>query len=158
MKVDELLDSINDLKDVVAVENHNDIYIYSAGCVGWFLKIEQLDGGGCGIHYHWDGLEDVEPCVLLKVLSIVKEFTRTPISQRLSEKKYYLVANRDSLKDYVTNNLKYVNRIYHGSDKFSFEYGEPVKFSEWELDNIKKLCPFIAPAIDAMKEPVEDDE
>lgn len=73
------------------------------------------------------------------------------------QKEYYLVVNPDALKIYGSEFPKYVNQIEDMSDHFTFHYGVPTRYSEAELETIKQVHPTIAPAIDAMKTPVEDE-
>lgn len=161
MKIDEFIKKVR--KYAYVREDNGRVFICDIFFTGednfdfhnrWFLSL-QTDEVNLKANYDWGCLEDVNINDLRIILSLVKELQDTPAKDRFPEKEYYLVANRE-LKQYGTNAMKYVNCIYNGSNEFSLEYGEPAKFSERELGNIKKLCPFIAPAIDAMKEPVEE--
>lgn len=79
-----------------------------------------------------------------------------PVKERFPEKKYRLLANPDALNNYGTEVPKYIRGINSGYDHFTFLCGTPTTFSEGELEDLKKTYPNIAPAIDAMKEPVEE--
>ena len=88
--------------------------------------------------------------------ALIDEFLQTPIDERYPEKKYRLVANPNSLEETGTYASKYVACIDDSMDSFSFVYGGPTIFSEKDLKQIEELHPNIAPAIETMKEPVED--
>lgn len=158
MKINELVKEVNSyFLSLKAIERDDGILIISSNDEALLLVPEKATNF-MEVYFYVDNQGMYFTNANRKYLSaLIEEFLHTPFKERFPEKEYYLVANRDSLKRYGTNAMKYVNCIYNGSDKFSFEYGEPAKFSERELDNIKKLCPSIATAIDAMKIPVEDD-
>lgn len=88
--------------------------------------------------------------------ALIEEFLHTPVKERFPEKKYRLLANPGALNNYGTEVPKYIRGINSGYDHFTFLYGTPTTFSEGELEDLKKTYPNIAPAIDAMKEPVEE--
>ncbi|WCT60429.1 hypothetical protein [Limosilactobacillus portuensis] len=92
-----------------------------------------------------------------KLSALIEEFLETPVKERFPEKKYRLVAIPGSFELTGTYPTKYVARIKESMDSFSFVYGEPTIFLEKDLKDIEKRYPNIAPAIDAMKEPVEDE-
>ena len=83
--------------------------------------------------------------------SLIEEFLKTPIKDRFSEKKYRLrwVDDEDGDRNYlvITSGWYLTNII---DDKKAV-------FTESELEQLKRDAPRLAPAIDAMKEPVEDD-
>lgn len=86
--------------------------------------------------------------------ALIEEFLHTPVKERFLEKKYRLVANPNALNNFGTEVPKYIRGIDSGYDHFTFLYGTPTTFSEEELEHLKKTYSNIAPAIDAMKEPV----
>lgn len=89
-----------------------------------------------------------------EVLYLVKWWKK----QQTEQKEYYLVVNPDALKIYGSEFPEYVNQIEDTSDHFTFHYGMPTRYSEAELETIKQALPTIAPAIDAMKVPAEEDD
>ena len=71
-----------------------------------------------------------------------------PIKDRFSEKKYRLrwIDDTNGSKNYI-----------ECPDYWSFEGLHPETFTEQELNDLKNKHPRFALAIDAMKEPVEDE-
>lgn len=98
--------------------------------------------------------------VKAQISGIIGKFLRTPIKERFPEKKYCLRwIDDDAGKSF----LGLYRKTTGHSDPFWFIFGEPTLdaiFTESELEQLKKDNPDLAPAIDAMKEPVEgkDDE
>lgn len=84
---------------------------------------------------------------------IIGKFLRTPIKERYTDKKYRLVAKRET-----SFHPKYVSNIITGFDELVFDLSKDEKeariFSEEELNQIKGREPSLAPAIDSMKEEV----
>lgn len=87
----------------------------------------------------------------------ISEYLDTPLDKRKPEKKYRLVANPNSFEETGTYASKYVACIDDSMDSFSFVYGGPTIFSEKDLKQIEESHPNIAPAIETMKEPVEEE-
>ena len=82
--------------------------------------------------------------------ALIDEFLQTPIDERYPEKKYRLRWVDDN--DGTSNYLDYLAgewRLFANEDVHIF--------TETELQQLKINNPRLAPAIDAMKEPVEDD-
>ena len=98
-------------------------------------------------------LDDVYPADLARVMDVVQRLLDTPVKERFLEKKYRLVVKRET-----SFHPKYVSNIITGFDELGFDLSIDEKeariFSEKELNQIKKREPSLAPAIDAMKEPV----
>lgn len=157
MKIDEFIEKVNGHEEMQAKKVDKRIVIGTPKNMGIFSMPEdatnfiEIDTWATSNSLYWKKADREY------LSSLIEEFLHTPVKERFPEKKYYLVANCYSLEQYGTNAMKYVNQIYSGSDKFSFEYGKPAKFSERELYIIKKLHPSIAPAIEAMKEEAKDD-
>lgn len=159
MKINELLTAINGLSRLNADKWSKGIAVYTSEHrkYDYFLYFNFDADSWDKVDFDWDCLDGVRPNTLGKALELVDEFLTTPIKERYPEKKYWLTSNPDALKEYGINIFKYVSCISYDSNGFTFRWGKPNAYSESELDDIKKCCPFIAPAIDAMKEPVEDD-
>ena len=86
-----------------------------------------------------------------RLSALIEEFLETPIDERYPEKKYRLrwIDEDDGDRNYlfITSGWYLTNII---DDKKAV-------FTESELEQLKRDAPRLAPAIDAMKEPVEDD-
>ena len=91
--------------------------------------------------------------------ALIEEFLHTPVKDRFPEKKYYLCVfpKKEALEWREESEAIWVNHIGSFDDGFRIDYGPKTAFTEGTLNTIKESLPFIAPAIDAMKEPVEDD-
>lgn len=91
------------------------------------------------------------------VSSLVTQYLNTPISERKPGKKYRLVAVRHYSGPIAEKG--YVKNVVCKSDYSGFEYSPvPFEFTEKQLETMKNNDPALAPAIDAMKEEVKDDD
>ena len=81
---------------------------------------------------------------------LIEEFLKTPIEDRAIEKRYRLRWFKDL--NGASNCLNYIDGEWTCSD---IHYAN--QYSQRELEKLKKENPRLAPAIDAMKEPVEDE-
>ena len=89
--------------------------------------------------------------VKAQISGIIGKFLRTPIKERFPEKKYRLrwINDGDGGRNYLDND----------DDWWSTEDKSYAKqYTESELEQLKKDNPRLAPAIDAMKEEVKDDD
>ena len=88
-------------------------------------------------------------------MDVIQRLLDTPVEERFPEKKYRLRWIDDKLgKTFLGFNNQW-------TEKFWSTYGVPTSntiFTESELEQLKKDNPRLAPAIDAMKEEVKDDE
>ena len=93
--------------------------------------------------------------VKAQISGIIGKFLRTPIKERFPEKKYRLrwIDGEDGFATYISYT------------KLESEWwlskrggGTSMIFTESELEHLKKDNPRLAPAIEAMKEEVKDDE
>lgn len=88
--------------------------------------------------------------------ALIEEFLHTPINERFPEKKYRLMAMR-----YVEGPIaikQYVTSLQASGDYVTFDFGSKENAEKWtdkELHNMSQWFP--QEAIDAMKEPVEDE-
>ena len=86
-----------------------------------------------------------------RLSALIEEFLETPIDERFPEKKYRLrwIDEEDGDRNYlvITSGWYLTNII---DDKKAV-------FTESELEQLKRDAPRLAPAIDVMKEPVEED-
>ncbi|MBB1109468.1 hypothetical protein LTY59_06985 [Limosilactobacillus balticus] len=96
---------------------------------------------------------------LFNLLEITKEYVDTPIKERFPEKKYVLSAMRCAegpvpVKQYVdAMNISTNNVEFHFG--FANEKANAMEFTQKELDDLSDFFP--KDAIDAMKEPVGDE-
>ncbi|MCC4421763.1 hypothetical protein LMB96_05370 [Limosilactobacillus reuteri] len=90
--------------------------------------------------------------VKAQLSGIIGKFLRTPIKERYPDKKYRLrwISDKDNCKNY----LDYSSGMWD----FVESKNEATIFAESGLNQLKKDNPRLAPAIDAMKEEVKDDE
>ena len=97
---------------------------------------------------------ELPAAVKAQISGIIGKFLRTPIKERFPEKKYRLRWIDDKLgKTFLGFNNQW-------TEKFWTTYGDSTSntiFTESELEQLKKDNPHLAPAIDAMKELVEED-
>lgn len=87
------------------------------------------------------------------VAAQIEEYLQTPIEER-NPQKYYLCASKE--KGLYVHNVRVMDYPYDKS--FSFEFGPKAEFSERSLRDLVKAVPNVAPALEAMKEPVEEDD
>ena len=162
MKIKEAVEIINgSTSTVLAKESNGFLHMYRRDFkvhANWFLEMPIDATNWDYICSDWDCLLNIEPRDLARVMDVIQRLLNTPVNERFPEKKYRLVANPNSLEQTGTHATKYVACIQDGMDCFSFVYGGPTVFLEKELKQIEELHPNIAPAIDAMKEEVKDNE
>ena len=162
MKIKEAIEIINGSTSTVLVKESNGfLHMYHRDFKvndNWFLEMPIYVTNWDSICSDWYCLSNIEPQDLARVMDVIQRLLDTPVEERFPEKKYRLVANPNSLEQTGTYATKYVACIQDGMDGFSFVYGGPTVFSEKELKQIEELHPNIAPAIDAMKEEVKDNE
>ena len=156
MKIDEAVKFINGTNTAFAEVEDGDLIIFEHNRVSddWFLRFPTKAKTWRSIIDDEDCLTDVEPQDLARVMDVIQRLLDTPVKDRFPEKKYRLVAKRET-----SFHPKYVSNIITGFDELVFDLSEDEKeariFSEKELNQIKKREPSLAPSIDAMKEEVE---
>ena len=150
MKIDELVVKLNELKSIRAENLGNRLRVYSNQNTGhyFFLWLFYEEKSLADVGADWNCLDDVKPADLYKALNLIDCFLHTPIDERSPEKKYRLrwIDDTNGSKNYI-----------ECPDYWSFEGLHPETFTEQELNDLKNKHPRFALAIDAMKEPVEDD-
>lgn len=94
---------------------------------------------------------EVPAYIKAQLTRIINKFLRTPIKERYPEKKYRLrwVDDNDGTSNYLD---------YFAGGWRLFANEDVHIFTETELQQLKINNPRLAPAIDAIKEPVENDE
>ena len=152
MKVDELVEKLNELKSLRAEKEDDGIFIYSKQSTSYdfFFSLAYKTKSLADVGFDWDCLNSVEPTDLHKALNLIDCFLHTPIDERFPEKKYRLRWVDDN--DGTSNYLDYLAgewRLFANEDVHIF--------TETELQQLKINNPRFSPIIDAMKEPVEDD-
>ena len=163
MKIDEAVDIINGTTTVKAKYNNHSIFV----C----FKFLPFDGH-CFLALRadvktWDSvtlvsgaIDDVIPEDLARVMDVVQQLLDTPVKERFPEKKYRL-RWLDSA-DIGFGTKTYMGRCQNpkGRGKYWTTYCEhgAELFTETELEKLKHDNPRWAPAIDAMKEEVNDDD
>lgn len=157
MKIDEAVNVINSTMTVRAKVDDGVMYVHKKlnRDDDWFMRFSLYHLGWSAITADFDNCldDDVDVTDLARVMDVVQRLICTPINERFPEKKYCLRWIDDKLgKTFLGFNNQW-------TEKFWSTYGDPTSntiFTESELEQLKKDNPHLAPAIDAMKEPVED--
>lgn len=151
MKINELVKEVNSyFLSLKAIKRDDGILIISSNDEALLLVPEKATNF-MEVHFYVDNQgmyftkADRE-----KLSALIDEFLETPIKERFSEKKYRLRWFNDL--NGASNCLNYIDGEWTCSD---IHYAN--QYSQRELEKLKKENPRLAPAIDAMKEPVEDD-
>ena len=155
MKIKEAVKFINGTNTAFAKVEDGDLIIFEHNRVSddWFLRFPTKAKTWRSIIDDEDCLTDVEPQDLARVMDVIQRLLDTPVEERSSEKKYRLrwIDDRKGKANYVYSDIDDTWRVVtlkHFADIFT----------ESELEQLKKDNPRFAPAIDAMKEEVKDDE
>ena len=160
MKIDEAVNVINSTMTVRAKVDDGVMYVHKKlnRDDDWFMRFSLYHLGWSAITADFDNCldDDVDVTDLARVMDVVQRLICTPVNERFPEKKYRLVGKRET-----SFHPKYVSNIITGFDELVFYLSIDEKeariFSEKELNQIKEREPSLAPAIDAMKEPVVPD-
>ncbi|WP_457801765.1 hypothetical protein [Limosilactobacillus reuteri] len=100
--------------------------------------------------------------VKARISGIIGKLLRTPIRERFPEKKYRLrwIDSNDGRDDEFIGPETYLGRSEDNGVLYwtTFQKFGAEIFTESELNQLKKDNPRLAPAIDAMKEEVKDDD
>lgn len=162
MKIKEALNFINATTTVRAKVDGDYLNVFSKDMISdnWFLKLNTKAINWDTVLKHWGGLTDVAPEDLARAMDVIQRLLDTPVEERFPEKKYRLrwIDDSDCSKNYIGLHRPTVNYpildwyITSTTDNKSNNYHE--LWTESELEQLKKDNPRLAPAIDAMKEPV----
>lgn len=153
MKIDELAEKLNELENLRIEKRSDGMIIYSKDNTDYdfFFSLGYKNKSLTDVGFDWSCLDDVKPADLYKALNLIDCFLHTPINERFPEKKYRLrwIDEEDGDRNYlvITSGWYLTNII---DDKKAV-------FTESELEQLKRDAPRLAAAIDAMKEPVEED-
>lgn len=153
MKIKEFIEKVNEHDGMRAKKVYKRIAIGTPNNMGIFSIPEdatnfiEIDTWATSNSLYWKK-EDRE---YLSVL--IEEFLHTPVEERFPEKKYRLrwIDDRNRKANYVYLDI---DATWHMITLENFAD----TFTESELEQLKKYNPHLAPAIDAMKEEVKDDE
>ena len=154
MKIDELAEKLNELESLRIEKRSDGMIIYSKDNTDYdfFFSLGYKNKSLTDVGFDWSCLDDVKPADLYKALNLIDCFLHTPIDERFPEKKYRLrwLDDEDGDRNYlvITSGWYLTNII---DDKKAV-------FTEPELEQLKRDAPRLAPAIDAMKEPVEENK
>ena len=166
MKIKEAIEVINGSTiTVLAEESNGFLHMYRRGfevCANWFLEMPIDATNWDSICSDWDCLSNIEPQDLARAMDVIQRLLDTPVEERFPEKKYRLrwIDDSDCSKNYIGLHRPTVNYpiidwyITSTTDIKLNNYHE--LWTESELEQLKKDNPRLAPAFDAMKEPVED--
>ncbi len=153
MKIDELVEKLNELKSLRAKKQSDGILIYSKQSIGYdfFFSLGYKSKSLTDVVFDWRCLDGVKPADLHKALNLVDCFLHTPIEERFPEKEWYLCIGVNSKGHKV-----YLVRDYDAREivtNINKDCMSP--FTDRQVEELKKEFPKLAPSIDAMKEPVE---
>lgn len=165
MKIDEAVNIINSTKTAVAGLWKEKIYFYANDGVDkfdWFLMMPPKANNWNDVEEDFEALYSIALKDLARVMDVIQRLLDTPVNERFPEKKYRLrwIDDSDCSKNYIGLHRPTVNYpiidwyITSTTDNKLNNYHE--LWTESELEQLKKDNPRLAPAIDAMKEPVED--
>ena len=151
MEIKEFIDKVNEHDGMRAKKVYKRIAIGTPNNMGIFSIPEdatnfiEIDTWATSNSLYWKK-EDRE-----YLSTLIEEFLHTPVKERFPEKKYCLrwIDDHDHCKNYL-------NLYSDGVWDFVDDEIDALIFTESELEQLKTDNPHLAPAIDAMKEPVED--
>ena len=150
MKIKDFIEKVNEHDGMRAKKVYKRIAIGTPNNMGIFSIPEdatnfiEIDTWATSNSLYWKK-EDRE-----YLSALIEEFLHTPVKERFPEKKYCLrwIDDHDHCKNYLDLNSDGVWDFV--DDEIDAEI-----FTESELEQLKTDNPHLAPAIDAMKEPVE---
>ena len=152
MKIKEFIEKVNDHDGMRAKKTDEGIVIGTPNNMGIFNIPEdatnfiEIDTWATSSSLYWKK-PDRE-----YLSGLIEEFLHTPIKERYPENKYHLrwINDDDGASNYV--------RKFAGNWDVTLSKQYAKTFTEKELQHLKINNPRLAPAIDAMKEPVKDNE
>lgn len=160
MKIKEFVEEINDIdKDLraywypecILINYKVDAYIKVPLSAKTFFDLKIKDESSLFT-------EDIK----ISVSNKIDRFIATPLDERFPEKKYRLRwFDSDDTEDGFDNSETYLGRSRDAFDNMfwsTYSLAGAEVFTESQLEELKKENPHLAPAVDAMKEPVEENE
>ena len=151
MKIDEFIEKVNERDGMRAKKTDEGIVLGTPNNMGIFIIPEdatnfiEIDTWATSNRLYWKK-PDRE-----YLSALIEEFLHTPINERFPEKKYRLRWLNDMDGD--PNYADYS----HGNWFWETNKDDAKIYTEKELQQLKINNPRFAPAIDAMKEPVESE-
>lgn len=157
MKIKEAIKIINSTKMVRASLGKEEIYFYADGVArpDYFLVMPQKANNWDNVEEDFEALYSITPKDLARVMDVIQRLLDTPVNERFPEKKYRLRWFDDELGETFLGFSNGLIKNYWST--FNAPTSNTI-FTESELEQLKKDNPRLAPAIDAMKEEVKDDE
>lgn len=161
MKIDEAANRIESTSESIhAWEHEGYIYISCNNFTILVVPCEAKTMFDC--HFANPNLE-LPADVKAQLNGIIGKFLRTPIKERYPDKKYRLrwIDYKHDIGDSFDSPETYLGRASDdcgGTYWTTYSIDGAETFTESELEQLKKDNPRLAPAIDAMKEEVKDDE
>ena len=155
MKIKEFIEKVNEHDGMQAKKVYKRIAIGTPNNMGIFSIPEdatnfiEIDTWATSNSLYWKK-EDRE-----YLSALIEEFLHTPVEERFPEKKYRLRWFDDELGETFLGFSNGLIKNYWST--FNAPTSNTI-FTESELEQLKKDNPRLAPAIDAMKEEVKDDE
>lgn len=153
MKIKEAIEIINSTKTVRASLEKEKIYFYeyTVDKFDYFFVMPQKANNWDNVKEDFEALYSTTPKDLARVMDVIQRLLDTPVKDRFPEKKYCLrwFDDRNGKANYFYLNM---DATWHMITLKNFAD----TFTESALEQLKKDNPRFAPAIDAMKEPVED--
>lgn len=156
MKIDEFIEKVNERDGMRAKKTAEGIVIGTPNNIGIFNIPEdatnfiEIDTWATSNSLYWKK-PDRE-----YLSALIEEFLHTPIKERFPEKKYRLIAMR-----YVEGPIaikQYVTSLQASGDYVTFDFGSKENAEKWTDEELRNLSQwFSREAIDAMKEPVEEE-
>lgn len=156
MKIKEAVNIINSTNTAAATTNHDNLQIYDLlidNELNWFITMPIKAISWKDVSLDNQALEGVSPADLARVMDVVQRLLDTPVKERFPEKKYCLRWFDDEFGKTFLGFCKTGSKKYWST--FNMQTPKTI-FTKSELEQLKKDNPRLAPAIDAMKEPVED--
>ncbi|NMV49362.1 hypothetical protein FOL80_09590 [Lactobacillus reuteri] len=156
MKIKEFIEKVN--KVAYAKKDGDCIYICDGETTSYqdyYFLAFLVTSKSMDLDWEWRYLRYTDACELRTILNLVKELQDTPVKERFPEKKYVLSAMRYdggpiAIKQYVTG-------FYANSNCTKFNFGSKgyaQEYTDKDLNNLSEWFP--KEALEAMKEPVED--
>ena len=155
MKIKEFIEKVNEHDGMQAKKIDKGIAIGTPNNMGIFSIPEdatnfiEIDTWATSNSLYWKK-EDRE-----YLSALIEEFLHTPVEERFPEKKYRLRWFDDELGETFLGFSNGLIKNYWST--FNAPTSNTI-FTESELEQLKKDNPRLAPAIDAMKEEIKDDE
>ena len=155
MKIKEFIEKVNEHDGMQAKKIDKGIAIGTPNNMGIFSIPEdatnfiEIDTWATSNSLYWKK-EDRE-----YLSALIEKFLHTPVEERFPEKKYRLRWFDDELGETFLGFSNGLIKNYWST--FNAPTSNTI-FTESELEQLKKDNPRLAPAIDAMKEEIKDDE